>query len=196
MKNKNSNTNDVIEIYKASQVEMNSDYNSFKKNYYNKIKKYKTLREKFEYISSELKALYYEKIKIDEHYFKSTKPEDRVNSYNLIFEVIESLIEFLKEQYSIYLELIKLDKDSQYTNNSSIKLDWNGQRNVLIDIFYQYKRTHTKDKKPILSNSNEEIAYFLKNAFTCFENTKVDTIKTQLNKSDRPKKTENRIKVK
>jgi hypothetical protein len=92
--------------------------------------------------------------------------------------------------------LIKLDKDSQYTNNTSVKLDWNGQRNVLIDIFYQYKRTYTKDKKPVLSNSNEEIAYFLKNAFTCFENTKVDTIKTQLNKSDRPKKTENRIKVK
>jgi hypothetical protein len=92
--------------------------------------------------------------------------------------------------------LVKIDKDSKYISNSSLKLDWNGQRNVLIDIFYQYKREYTKDKKPIVSNSNEEIAYFLKNAFTCFENTKVNTIKTQLNKSDRPKKTEKRIKVK
>ena len=192
----NAKTNDLIELYKASQVEMNSDYNSFKKTYYNQIKKYKTLREKFEYISSELKTLYYEKIKMDETYFKTTKAEVRVNSYNLLINVIKSLIDFLKEQYSTYLELIKLDKDSQYTNNSSVKLNWNGQKNVLIDIFYQYKRANTKEKKPILSNTNEEIAYFLKNAFTCFENTKIDTIKTQLNKSDRPKKTEKRIIVK
>jgi hypothetical protein len=196
MKDKDIINKQLLELYKASKVEINPDYNSFKKKYYNQIKKYKTLKEKFEYISIELKNMYFEKLKVDEHYFKTTLPEERVISFNIIFEIIDSTINFLKEQYTIYNELLKIDKDSYFNNISTTKIVWNGQKNVLIDIFYQYKREYTKDKKPIISNSNEEIAHFLKNTFSCFENTKIDTIKTQLNKSDRPKKAENRLKIK
>ena len=72
------------------------------------------------------------------------------------------------------------------TNN--LKLNWNGNKNVLIDIFYQLKRIKGKDNNFLITNSNEEISQFLKENFDCFANTKLSTIMGQLKSSQRPNK--------
>ena len=75
------------------------------------------------------------------------------------------------------------------------KLSWNGQNNILIDIFYQLKRINNSKKEPLLPNSNEDIALFLKNNFECFNDTKLSTISGVLKKSERPLKSEKRILI-
>lgn len=73
------------------------------------------------------------------------------------------------------------------------KLTWNGNQNVLYDLFRQLKNIAGKDKtNPLITNSAEEIAIFLKQSFTNCENLKVSTITAQLknnqyNPNNRPK---------
>ena len=56
------------------------------------------------------------------------------------------------------------------------------QNNVLIDLFKQLKTIYV-DGKPLISNSNLEIATFLKESFTCFEKTKITTIEGVINRN-------------
>ena len=53
-------------------------------------------------------------------------------------------------------------------------MNWEGQNNVLTDMFRQAKN------RGYLTNSIPEIASFLKDNFSCFEKTKLSTIETQL----------------
>ena len=56
----------------------------------------------------------------------------------------------------------------------NIIMNWEGQNNVLTDMFRQAKN------RGYLTNSIPEIASFLKDNFSCFEKTKLSTIETQL----------------
>ena len=73
-------------------------------------------------------------------------------------------------------------------------LKWNGTNNGLADIFRQLKGFVNKKHKPLLDETNESIALFLKNNFECFRDTKVSTIKNLLErKSSRPIKSDSNI---
>lgn len=81
-----------------------------------------------------------------------------------------------------YIET-KMGKNESIVNNpqgNSLKIQWNDQKNVLIDLFKQLKTIHGKDKKPLISNSYEDITEFLLNNFSCFDNNARSTILTQL----------------
>lgn len=83
--------------------------------------------------------------------------------------------------------------------SNSPTLIWNGNKNTLIDIFYQLKMMTTKkggSYLPILDNTNEEIADFLKANFAVFKSTTTKTIETTLSRADlRPKKSTGKISL-
>lgn len=91
------------------------------------------------------------------------------------------------EENRIELSNVLEKKFNYYKFNDSIKLNWNAQKNVLIDIFRQLKKCKTSTGELILTNSNTEVAIFLKNGFSCFERTKISTIEGVLDKTARPK---------
>jgi len=91
------------------------------------------------------------------------------------------------EENRIELSNVLEKKFNYYKFNDSIKLNWNAQKNVLIDIFRQLKKCKTSTGELILTNSNTEVAIFLKNGFSCFEETKISTIEGVLDKTARPK---------
>ncbi|MES2138899.1 MAG: hypothetical protein V4511_04285 [Bacteroidota bacterium] len=76
--------------------------------------------------------------------------------------------------------------------NSHVIIKWNEQNNVLIDMIKQLKNIYNKDNEPLIPNSCEEIAVFLKNNFDCFSDTKLSTITTQL-KSNNARPKSNRV---
>lgn len=63
--------------------------------------------------------------------------------------------------------------DEEKISNSVI-MNWEGQNNVLTDMFRQAKN------RGYLTNSIPDVALFLKENFSCFENTKQSTIEAQL----------------
>lgn len=79
---------------------------------------------------------------------------------------------------------------------NGLKLIWNGQKNALCDIFRQLKNIHNSKNEPLISNSYDEIAHFLKLNFDCFESNELSTIVGML-KKDHPKlKQSNKIEIK
>ncbi len=70
----------------------------------------------------------------------------------------------------------------------NLKLNWQGQSNSLTYLFRQLKTQTNSKGEPLISNSYEEIAEFLKNNFNCYESVKIATIGGQLKKSAKPKK--------
>ncbi len=77
--------------------------------------------------------------------------------------------------------------------NSNIKLKWNGQKKALTDIFKQLKMINNKLNEPLIPNSYEDIAVFLKNNFEIFSSTELSTIQTTLRTNSLPPNTTNRI---
>lgn len=94
---------------------------------------------------------------------------------------------------------IDVAKEVEPPLSNSPTLIWNGNKNTLIDIFYQLKTMITKkggNYLPFLDNTNEEIAAFLKANFAIFKNTTTKTIETTLSKEDlRPKKSTGKISL-
>lgn len=68
-------------------------------------------------------------------------------------------------------------------NKGRVIIQWNEQKNVLTDLFRQLKTITNKNNEPIVTNSIPEIAIFLKENFSCYQNTKLDTIQTKLKNS-------------
>jgi hypothetical protein len=96
------------------------------------------------------------------------------------------------------------DKENEFSNgnnidtqsNSNVIITWNEQSNVLTDIFRQLKNIYNKDREPLIPNSYEELAVFLQKNFSCFSDTKLATIQTQLKKNDSRPKTSRVIEIK
>lgn len=57
-----------------------------------------------------------------------------------------------------------------------VKIQWTENKKILTDIFRQLKTIVNKNNTPVITNSNIEIANFLKQNFDCFENVTVSTI--------------------
>lgn len=82
---------------------------------------------------------------------------------------------------------------SAYTK--SVKLKWNGQKNALTDMFRQLKNIVNSKNEPLISASYEDIALFIKEGFTDFENTELSTILGQLKRAELIKKTDKRVVI-
>jgi hypothetical protein len=106
------------------------------------------------------------------------------------------IIDYLNEIYGINISTTKTNENARPTTHNQ-KLIWNGQKNTLVDIFHQL-RNMTVNKKgtpiPLIDNSYDEIATFLKENFHCFDNTTLRTVHTTLTKEEnKPKKSTNKI---
>lgn len=77
--------------------------------------------------------------------------------------------------------------------SKSVKLKWNGQKNALTDMFRQLKNIVNSKNEPLISASYEDIALFIKEGFTDFENTELSTILGQLKRAEQIKKTDKRV---
>lgn len=75
------------------------------------------------------------------------------------------------------MEQLKKESEENISKSNNIPMNWEGQNNVLTDMFRQAKN------RGYLTNSIPEIAYFLKENFSCFDKTKLSTIETQLKNS-------------
>lgn len=125
--------------------------------------------------------------------------------YNFIHEVVDLCKIYKIDAYNIAVELYPTSKDIElslfdkdYTEKDVVKrnrvmMNWEGQNNVLTDMFRQAKN------RGYLTNSIPDIAMFLKENFTCFANTKLSTIETQLKNNNSSANTfpkeEKRIKI-
>ncbi len=125
--------------------------------------------------------------------------------YNFIHEVVDLCKIYKIDAYNIVVELYPTSKDIElslfdkdYTEKDVVKrnrvmMNWEGQNNVLTDMFRQAKN------RGYLTNSIPDIAMFLKENFTCFANTKLSTIETQLKNNNSSANTfpkeEKRIKI-
>lgn len=125
--------------------------------------------------------------------------------YSFIREVVDLCKVYKIDAYEIAVELFSTSKDIElslfdkdYIEKDVVKgnramMNWEGQNNVLTDMFRQAKN------RGYLTNSIPDIAMFLKENFTCFANTKLSTIETQLKNNNSSANTfpkeEKRIKI-
>lgn len=79
--------------------------------------------------------------------------------------------------------------------SSANKLIWNGQKNALCDIFRQLKNMYNTSNEPLVSNSYDEIAQFLKLNFDCFSNNELSTIVGMLKKEQHKLKQSHKIQI-
>lgn len=82
------------------------------------------------------------------------------------------------------------ENKSETINNSTsnvgkIIINWNEQQNVLASVFSQLKSINGKDNKPVIGNSNEQIAQFLIDSFDVFHGSKLKTVKRLLEDKDK-----------
>lgn len=121
----------------------------------------------------------------------------RIGKLNKIYEKLSGLSKLLKDQINQIVDkpIEKRAILSPEPKGKTKKLIWNGQSNTLIHLFYQLKKTNGKDNRPLLNNTIEDIANFLKESFECFENTKVNTIMAQLKKTAPPQKSTKTIQI-
>ena len=110
---------------------------------------------------------------IDDFYSFIRKVVDLCKIYEIdAYEIATSLFSTSED-----IELSLFDKDyiaEELINKNEVIMNWKGQNNVLTDMFRQAKN------KGYLTNSLPDIAIFLKENFSCFANTKLSTIETQL----------------
>lgn len=77
-------------------------------------------------------------------------------------------------------------------NQQSVKLQWNGTAKTLYDVFRQLKNHHLPNGEALLEESYDQIARFIQQSFTGFDSVATSTIRGELTKNDRPKKSFNR----
>lgn len=172
------------------QVENDEGYNEYKNELYQKISNTEKVSEKIEILTINLNHLHLHKIECEKNWHKENKPSDRINKVNFELIIVEKLISTIEENLKTLNKILVNNSERHIENN--FKLTWNAQSNALIDIFWQCKKDKfTKDGLSYISNTSEEIALFLKNNFECFSDTKISTIKGQLDKKERPSKKNN-----
>ncbi len=129
---------------------------------------------------------------IDDFYSFIREVVDLCKIYKIdAYEIATSLFSTSKD-----IELSLFDKDyiaEELIKKNGVTMNWEGQNNVLTDMFRQAKN------KGYLTNSLPDIAIFLKENFSCFANTKLSTIETQLKNNNSSAnafpKEEKRIKI-
>lgn len=122
------------------------------------------------------------------NYIRSVVASNTLFSTGANLPVRRHLLEWVKKQSEHFQEIDELDVNDHEVSGT-IKLTWNGQNNALTDLFVQLMDMEVQGARgrvKLVPNNLKEIAQFLKQSFTCFENTKVTTIETTL-KTERPK---------
>lgn len=102
--------------------------------------------------------------------------------------IIEKLYNPAPETASTMPEPAPTPEPVNEIGNKIMKLQWNGNKNQLYWLFRELKNLANKKKQPIISNSYDEIATFIVQHFTGFENANLPTITKELKSNKKPKK--------
>ncbi len=100
---------------------------------------------------------------------------------------------FVEKKHSEVLSESDIENISK--NNNKIKLNWQGQSNSLAYLFRQLKIATNKKNEPLITNSYEDIASFIKDNFEGFDDIKLSTLITQLRKNSKPQKANKKIEL-
>ncbi|MFM2018898.1 MAG: hypothetical protein RL007_2554 [Bacteroidota bacterium] len=104
----------------------------------------------------------------------------------------KELIDFCETILKDLERMAELEGDSVATKTTQ-GLSWNGDWFQLTDLFRVLKNKNIKNGLNLISNTNLEIATFLKQNFMCFSKTEVRTIEAKLNSKKRPKRNQRLI---
>lgn len=86
--------------------------------------------------------------------------------------------------------------ERQFTDIPKLKLFWNEDKGVLIDLFKQLTSINNKDGKPLIPNTDKDIARFIIESFAGFEANQADNLAKELSRNTRPKKSERLVEIK
>lgn len=167
-------------------IEQFNQIDLYKKEIIKELNKFKSTSEKINYLNSILIKL------LD---FQINNSNDLTIKGKI--KEIKELIKGNEEIDSIEnkKEMNKNETFDKTESNNKNKLNWTGQKNILIYIFQQLKKEKGNGNNFLISSSNEDIAVFLKENFNCFEDNKLSTIIGQLKKSVPPIKTSKKITI-
>ena len=128
------------------------------------------------------------------HSFKSNRKKYK----NFLERICIKYNDFLKNKYKPIIDLFNSshensnlaisDKNEKIVSSTRTKIVWKGQSSSLTYLFRQLKNITNQEKQPLIANSYEEIADFLKNNFSVYEKVKYATILGQLKNNKKPKK--------
>jgi hypothetical protein len=109
------------------------------------------------------------------------------------FHNVKTKLTKIKNQLNQEIKLVNNTSEPQQQQNENtiqplIKINWNGNNNVLSDIFIQLKLMSNQKGESLITNSDNDLAVFLKSNFTCFENTSLATIEKTLSNSKQGKR--------
>jgi hypothetical protein len=99
-------------------------------------------------------------------------------------QVFTAVINAINQRY--FLDCPEFQNGQTFENR--VKLKWNGDKKALYQDIRELKRKNGKNGLPVLSNSYEEIAQFLRQNVEGFDNTTISTVLGALKKNDPPKK--------
>lgn len=99
-------------------------------------------------------------------------------------QVFTAVVDVLNQRY--FPDSPEFQKEELFENR--VKLKWNGDKKALYRDIRELKRKNGKNGLPVISNSYEEIAQFLRQNVEGFENTTISTVLGALKKNDPPKK--------
>lgn len=126
--------------------------------------------------------------------------------------VIKKIREFIPELYNqysrIWNEYIDLENTRTYPMRAisgptlidqepqqmrpGVKLQWNGAANTLYDVFRQLKNHHLPKGETLIEDGYDQIARFIQQSFVGFDEVATSTIRGELTKNNRPRKSFNR----
>jgi hypothetical protein len=111
--------------------------------------------------------------------------------------IADKYFNIISSYYNEFVYENSIQEDNQSTNfmQGTKKIIWNGQKNALADIFRQLKNMNNSKNQPLIANSYEEIAQFLKDNFVCFENNTISTIVGTLKKNNDNLKQKSKIYI-
>lgn len=169
------------------------------------IKKVNFLENNIQYEKLKLSIISYlkeSKDKLEDAHNRLSKERDRdlfslIDDfiYNSVLTDLEDIEETLNSS-SRNMDIEDAENKNFYNYNDRVIIQWNEQKNVLTDIFQQLKQIRDKRGEHVIGNSVTEIALFLKQNFSCFNDSKLSTIEGMLkNRKQNPNipKTDRRI---
>jgi hypothetical protein len=176
---------DILKQMTSIYLNNHKEVDLFKEKCINELIKFDNNSNKIDYLNNILKELIEKKTLNAKDYrfeWKIKAVKELISNYNEI-----AIIENKQE--------IKMEIKEQINSTNKIKLNWTGQKNILIYLFQQLKKEKGNNNNFLLSSSNEDIAVFLQENFNCFNDTKLSTIIGQLKKSAPPKKISKSITI-
>lgn len=160
----------MYEIYKSKDAHFLERLKITKNNLFDKIYNYSCDKHGHEhYWESQLFYLYHSQI-----YIVDNNDTTELSPFHIMLLITPYIY---NQSYENFIKMIQNSVENITTNNEILQLKWKGQKNQLYSLIRQIKLEHQ-----MLDETYEDLAIFLKQSFSFFNETKLSTILKELNK--------------